>query len=671
MKRKISFLTTIILVLSMVFAPMTTQAATVCECAKSTERIKREFLESGNIKILFTDTLLFIRQFQTKNFQKEDWEKKLKEKKAVFLFQYKKAKVTTLIVLKCEQCATLYVVPVPSKVDNGSGTGSGNSGNSSSDTNSGGNSSSGSTGGNSGNTEKPSEPENPGGDSGEQKPEEKPENPKPTEPTQPSKPVEPSKPTDPTQPEGPKKYDTSGWKFSNTTFTYDGNTCRPTLVGVPAEVEVIWDTEGEINAGNYSAKVSFKVPEGYQSVPNMETHFVINKATYEGTLNFDKTSFSYDGKSHAPSIENLPEGAKVINTSAGHTSAGKYTHDMEIEISPNYENVKLSTEYEITPSKLSIQQQYNPATNKIDAVIEGLVDEDLKDLIYTVNGSESSESPDILEPGRYEIKTEILLNDDKKQNYTGVDSEELQTVLETVYEAKRKNAWYKLSVDSAVKDGKLTINIFLSDIKVQTQEEMGYVLFTLGFNVKYNQAVMQYDSFEAEADDMGNGFDGVYNPDRGPSGEADERDAVLSFFADSIVDTVKICTLVYDIDPATTDVEVSIENVVLATGEEDNPFEYTADNNTIVVNPSEDYVTPEEILIDWDPMKDASYVGDDDEEAAARENLQDYIDEKFSTAAGAEAVANLPKVAKETTVSTTTTGSAIIEKGDHFEEGSR
>ncbi len=654
---KLKKILAVIIILSMVFAPMTaTQAATVCECVKSTERIKREFLESGNIKILFTDTLLFIRQFQTKNFQKEDWEKKLKEKKAVFLFQYEKAKVTTLIVLKCEQCATLYVVPVPSKVssENSEDTGKTDTstpteplpptGNTGDDSSSSGN--------------KPS-----GGDSTEERP-------KPEEPTQPSKPVEPSKPTDPTQPEGPKKYDTSGWKFSNTTFTYDGKTCRPTLVGVPAEVEVIWDTEGEINAGNYSAKVSFKVPEGYQSVPNMETHFVINKATYEGTLNFDKTSFSYDGKSHAPSIENLPEGAKVINTSAGHTSAGKYTHDMEIEISPNYENVKLSTEYEITPSKLSIQQQYNPATNKIDAVIEGLVDEDLKDLIYTVNGSESSESPDILEPGRYEIKTEILLNDDKKQNYTGVDSEELQTVLETVYEAKRKNAWYKLSVDSAVKDGKLTINIFLSDIKVQTQEEMGYVLFTLGFNVKYDQTVMQYDSFEAEADDMGNGFDGAYNPDRGPSGEADERDAVLSFFADSIADTVKICTLVYDIDPTTTDVEVSIENVVLATGEEDNPFEYTADSTTVVVNPSSEIKT-EEILIDWDPMKDASYVGDEDDEAAARENLQDYIDEKFSTAAGDEAVANLPKVAEETTVSTTTTGSAIIEKGDHFGKGSR
>lgn len=658
MKRVTNVLTIAMLVLSMIFTPMkmtAAQAAAKCKCNVATERIKREFPESGNVRILFTDTMLFVGQYQVKN--KKDWEKELKEKKAVFLFQYEKAKVTTLIVLKCEQCATLYVVPVPSKVssENSEDTGKTDTstpteplpptGNTGDDSSSSGN--------------KPS-----GGDSTEERP-------KPEEPTQPSKPVEPSKPTDPTQPEGPKKYDTSGWKFSNTTFTYDGKTCRPTLVGVPAEVEVIWDTEGEINAGNYSANVSFKVPEGYQSVPNMETHFVINKATYEGTLNFDKTSFSYDGKSHAPSIENLPEGAKVINTSAGHTSAGKYTHDMEIEISPNYENVKLSTEYEITPSKLSLQQQYNPVTGKVDSIIEGLVDEDLKELIYTVNGSESSEAPEILEPGRYEIKTELFLDESKKQNYTGTESEELQTALEKVYEAKRKNAWYKLSMDSAVKDGKLTINIFLSDIKVQTQEEMGYVLFTLGFNVKYDQTVMQYDSFEAEADDMGNGFDGAYNPDRGPSGEADERDAVLSFFADSITDTLKVCTLVYDIDPAAEDVSISLEDFVLATGEEDNPFEYTTDNNTVVVNPSEDYIAPEEILIDWDPMKDSSYVGDDDEEAAARENLQDYIDEKFSTAAGAEAVANLPKVAEETTVSTTTTGSAIIEKGDHFGEGSR
>lgn len=666
---KLKKILAVIIILSMVFAPLTaTQAATVqrttCECAKSTERIKKEFPESGNVRILFTDTMLFVGQYQVKN--KKDWEKELKEKKAVFLFQYEKAKVTRLIVLKCEQCGTLYVVPVPFKIssENSEDTGKTDtstpteplppSGNTGDDSSSSGN--------------KPS-----GGDSTEERPGDNNEDNKPA-----------PKPEDPKPEDKIIEIDISKLVVSDKEVTYSPDAEQSIYVvgDLPEGLKVSYYlVNGEVkpvdyvvsNAGKYEVVPVFEVTDDkYKIVGQANTAILtINKAKYEGTFNFDKTSFSYDGKEHEPVPSNLPEGAKVINTSAGHTSAGKYTHDMEIEISPNYENVKLSTEYEITPSKLSLQQQYDDATGKVESIVEGLVDGDLKDLIYTVNGSESSEAPEILEPGRYEIKTELFLDESKKQNYTGTESEELQTALEKVYEAKRKNAWYKLSMDSAVKDGKLTINIFLSDIKVQTQEEMGYVLFTLGFNVKYDQTVMQYDSFEAEADDMGNGFDGAYNPDRGPSGEADERDAVLSFFADSITDTLKVCTLVYDIDPAAEDVSISLEDFVLATGEEDNPFEYTTDNNTVVVNPSEDYIAPEEILIDWDPMKDSSYVGDDDEEAAARENLQDYIDEKFSTAAGAEAVANLPKVAEETTVSTTTTGSAIIEKGDHFGEGSR
>ena len=459
--------------------------------------------------------------------------------------------------------------------------------------------------------------------------------------------------------------------FSGKTVTYSPDEEQGLYVGnLPAGLKLShYLVNGEIksakyvvsNAGKYEVIPVFEVTgDKYKIVGQANSAILtINKAKYEGTFNFDKTSFSYDGKEHAPAIENLPKGAKVLETSSSQTSAGKYTHNMEVEISSNYEPVKISTEYEITPSKLSLQQQYNAETGKVDAVIEGLIDGDLKDLVYTVNGSESSEAPEILEPGRYEIKTEILLDEDKKQNYTGETADELQTVLEKVYDAKRKNAWYNVTMDSTVENGKLTLNIFLSDIKFQTQEEMGYVVFTLGFNVKYDQNILQYDNFEAEADDEGNGFEGFYNPDRGPSDEADTRDAVLTFFAESIADTVKVCTLVYDIDPAAKDVKVSLDNFVLSTGEDDNPFEYTADSTTVVVNPSEDYVAPEEILVDNDPMKDAGYVGDEDEEEEHREALKEQINEKFPSTATTSAM--LEEVEAETEkVATTVTGAAVV-----------
>ena len=674
MKKMTNLLTAVFLCISMLFTPMQAMAAvnSDCECSAIKERLERQLKEEKQITLFGNEVMLFRVKCHV-----DSVPEKYKEglKKAIFLGSKKKTE--QLIILECSECGQLFIVPFGKEISSGSQTGSSNTGtstggdssstgststskpnggntgggSSSGDKPSGGDSSGGKPGDNTDN--KPSEKpgDNTGGDSGEQKPGEKPGD------NNEDKIIE---------------IDISKLVVSDKEVTYSPDAEQGLYIGkLPEGLKLSYYlVNGEVkpvdylvsNAGKYEVVPVFEVTDDkYKIVGQANTAILtINKAKYEGAFNFDKTSFAYDGKGHAPVPSNLPEGAKILTSSNSQTSAGKYTHDMEIEISPNYETVKVSTEYEITPSKLSLQQQYNDATGKVESIVEGLVDGDLKDLIYTVNGSESSEAPEILEPGRYEIKTELILNEDKKQNYTG-GADEIQTALEKIYEAKRKDTWYKPSMESTIENGKLVINIFLSDIKVQTQEEMGYVLFTLGFNVKYDKNVLQYDRFEAEADDLGNGFDGAYNPDRGPSGEADERDAVLSFFADTIADTVKVCTLVYDIDPSAEDVSISLEDFVLATGEEDNPFEYTSNNSTIVVNPSEDYVAPEEILIDWDPMKDANYIGDEDEEAAAREELQDYIDEKFPVTAGAEVVtSNLSEVETEViTTSEIETGSAI------------
>lgn len=677
---KKNFITAIILIVSMLFTPMQAMAAvnSDCECSAIKERLEKQLKEEKQITLFVYEVLLFREKCRVSNIPE-----KYKEglKKAIFLGSKKKTE--QIIILECSKCGQLFVVPFGKEIGSGSQTGTSTGGSSTGTSTGGGSTSTGSTspskpsggntGGGSSSGDKPS-----GGDSSGGKPsgsgsssEEKPDdNNKPV-----PKPEEKPKPEEPT-PEEPEdkiiEIDISKILFSGKTVTYSPDEEQGLYVGnLPAGLKLShYLVNGEIksanyvvsNAGKYEVTPVFEIADGNYKIVGQapKATLTINKALYDASsLVFDETSFSYDGKEHAPAIENLPKGAKVLDASAGQTAAGKHTHNMEVEISPNYEPVKISTEYEITPSKLSLQQQYNAATGKVEAIVEGLVDGDLKDLVYTVNGSESSEAPEILEPGRYEIKTEILLDEDKKQNYTGADSAELQTALEKVYDAKRKNAWYHVSQTVEVKDGKMTLTLFLSDIKVQTQEEMGYVVFTLGFNVKYDQNVLQYDSFEAEADDLGNGFDGAYNPDRGPSGEADERDAVLSFFADTIADTVKVCTLVYDIDPAAKDVKVSLDNFVLSTGEDDNPFEYTADSTTVVVNPSEDYVAPEEILVDNDPMKDAGYVGDEDEEEEHREALKEQINEKFPSTATTSAM--LEEVEAETEkVATTVTGAAVV-----------
>ncbi len=130
--------------------------------------------------------------------------------------------------------------------------------------------------GNQGGNDKPDpdDPNNPGSDDPDKPGSDDPDKPDPEDPSNPDKPPV----------EELKKYDTSTWGFDpdQLSFVYDGQEHHPVLTGVPEEVQVKV-VAAETNAGQYTYRVAFNVPEGYEDVPDMAVDYEITPLTPEIT----------------------------------------------------------------------------------------------------------------------------------------------------------------------------------------------------------------------------------------------------------------------------------------------------------------------------------------------------------------------------------------------------
>lgn len=659
-KRVTNLLVALTIILSLV-VPAPVMAAqigktsgTECSCLQETERIKEQIKSENKVKILKTDMLRFEGQHQLRNrvsknegfwdilrnnVSQKIWEsklKKLKDKKSVFLFEVT-SETKRVLIFKCEGCDTVYILPSPFKTDNGSDSGSNgnNSGNSGSNTgNNGGNSEIGGngsqTGGsdtgneNEGNGENGSGNENSGNngnssgtggdDTGNGGTTENPEKP------------------DPEKPEL-KKIDTSTWEFTELKFVYDGNVHRPVLTGVPKELQkelnFVWSTNGETNAGNHSATLTVEVPSGYEPIPDIKVDFTIEEAEYDPSqVTWDKTSFAYNGEGQAPKPVGLPIDAEILSSTEAKVDAGeKYHHEVKVKI-PNYKEFTASTEYDIKPVELSPKHQYNQETGEVITVIEGLVnEEDVEKLVNFVNGSEQ-DNIKIVEPGNYQVKTEVVLDTSKKDNYTSTTE---NLVAENNYLAKRSVSCYKITMEQIKNDdGSVQIQIYLSDVRIPFDKDEDAIV--LAFDVSYDKNSLQYGYDDDDFIFGSNEWEGEYNPDRDPSDNegVEEHDVSMLFYGALPTEKTLVCTLGYQIIGESENVEFSIINPEWVSGMSEHEFSYTTDSEQIVINKTDDYIDPEVIEINWDLQKDATYQGTDDEEAA-REALQEYIDEELST----------------------------------------
>ncbi len=428
---------------------------------------------------------------------------------------------------------------------------------------------------------------------------------------------------DSSEPEKPelKEIDTSGWRFDKTTFVYNGEIQKPELLGVQDNVTPTYSGDiNAINAGKYTLTVKFGVPEGFKEVADMTTEFTIQKAipSYELPQGLEATY----GDTLAEVA--LPEGFSFqvpLTTSVGNAGSNQFAVTYTPEDTENYEVVTgINIVLTVKKAKVSMMlndASFEPATNQITADLQGLVDDTT--VRYTVNGVTSEEAPMISAPGRYEISAELA---DTAQNYEGIKK------VDANFNFKRRKNWYEISLSPTVVENQLLIDVYLKNVKVKFEAD--YTMMMLGFNLKYDKSVLEFEEMMQNEE-----WDVTYNPDRDQS-QTDTNDVVAEFFStDPMQEETRICTMVYNIVdlPKFENVVFTAEELNASTGSIDLPFEYTADGETIVLNPTEDGIKEYTIYMDWDLMKDAAYTLEKtrpQDKEHYQEALQRHISEVFT-----------------------------------------
>lgn len=416
-----------------------------------------------------------------------------------------------------------------------------------------------------------------------------------------------------------KEIDTSGWRFDTTSFVYNGTVQKPELVGLQNNVTPTYSGDiNAINAGNYTLTVKFSVPEGFKEVADMTTEFTIQKAipSYELPQGLEATY----GDTLAEVA--LPEGFSFqvpLTTSVGNAGSNQFAVTYTPEDTENYEVVTgINIVLTVKKAKVSMMlndASFDPETNQITADLQGLVDDTT--VKYTVNGVTSEEAPMISAPGRYEISAELA---DTAQNYEGIKK------VDANFNFKRRKNWYEISLSPTVVQNQLLVDVCLKNVKVKFEAD--YTMMMLGFNLNYDKSVLEFEEMiENET------WAVSYNPDRDQN--ADTNDVVAEFFStDPMQEETRICTMVYNIVdlPKFENVVFTAEDLNASTGSIDLPFEYTADGETIVLNPTEDGIKEYTIYMDWDLMKDAAYTLEKtrpQDKERYQEALQRHISEVF------------------------------------------
>ncbi len=168
------------------------------------------------------------------------------------------------------------------------------------------------------------------------------------------------------------KYDMSGVKFEDKTYTFDGTEVTLIYSGtLPSGVTVSYESNKGTNAGVYNAVAKFSGNENYEAIEDMTATLTIEKATYSmNSVTFEDTTYIYDGREKALVISGkLPKGVEVSYTSNKGTDAGTYNAVAKFVGNENYEDIANMT------AKLVI----NKATYDMTGIT-------FEDAIYTYDG---------------------------------------------------------------------------------------------------------------------------------------------------------------------------------------------------------------------------------------------------------------------------------------------
>lgn len=154
------------------------------------------------------------------------------------------------------------------------------------------------------------------------------------------------------------------WDYDSA-FEYDGSEKKVQLIGVPEQIEVIYENNAATDAGSYEAQARFELkdPDNYvMPSPVKGCWWTISKAKYD----MSKAGWTYrddivyDGLEKAVVVEGLPEGVSVETYSGNKAiEAGNYTAEaiFSYDNKENYEAPELpALRWKIRKKKISLDE---------------------------------------------------------------------------------------------------------------------------------------------------------------------------------------------------------------------------------------------------------------------------------------------------------------------------
>ena len=137
-----------------------------------------------------------------------------------------------------------------------------------------------------------------------------------------------------------EKADLNYIPFNDAAFVYDGQPHSALIrENLPEEVEVTYEGNGKVDAGEYTVTARFEVSSNYEPIADKTAKLTIAKAVI-GNIEFNDASMVYDGDPHSIAIASeLPDGVSVTYEGNGQSELGQHQVTAHFEVSSNYEPI--------------------------------------------------------------------------------------------------------------------------------------------------------------------------------------------------------------------------------------------------------------------------------------------------------------------------------------------
>lgn len=363
-------------------------------------------------------------------------------------------------------------------------------------------------------------------------------------------------------------------------------------------------------------------------------------------------SFTYDGKSHLPTLVGLPEGVIAHWSIEGGTNAGEYTVKVTFSVPEGYNPISdLTGTFMINPAVIKPGQVYDSETGEIVSVFTGIVDGDVQDVTSTVvNGEAQPDSTapvDVSKPGSYIVSTTVKIDEDKLGNYVVDDG--VSDTKTTLINVKNENAWFMTQNSATIsEDGTIRMDIRIEDAKTPQVGVTG-ANSTIKMKIEYDRDRLEF----VNDGDHTTKWVYTYHDDTGVL----EGGYTHSF---PFTEDTNLATIYFKLKPGANpdDLIITIRDTQMKvnTGPD---FTYTSADTSILLNPSGD-IEVIETTVSGDPMDDVIYNKQDELDEAVNkkqeelDKLKDLIDQAFP-GTSEETVSDDDPVADEQTTPVTDT----------------